>query len=233
MKTINYLFLILFFTIISSCSSTKILKFEKQKDDIFTTPTLKEFLDTNKNPKVVLRVNDASYTVTEGENVDYLYNAIENQLLASGFVVRDRQLFNQIIGNDDNNIDYSKLKEKSDTDLIIELTKIDPRVVYQTNKFYTKDNEERVEKYTKRERFGANVEFKVILIESNEFAGIYKFNYAPCEDGCIISKSRTQLAQEMKERKKKTKEGYEGVERDTLELFMKDATRKLVKEMRK
>ncbi len=29
---------------------------------------------------------------------DYLYSVIENQLLASGFIVRDRQLFNQSYG---------------------------------------------------------------------------------------------------------------------------------------
>ena len=77
------------------------MKFTKTPDEIVTTPSLKQFLANNKSPKVVLRVNAASYSVTKDENVDYLYNAIENQLLASGFVVRDRQLFNQIIGNDD------------------------------------------------------------------------------------------------------------------------------------
>ena len=233
MKTFKFLFLILFSISITGCSTTKILKFEKTQDDIVTTPTLKEFLNSNKNPKVVLRVNDASYTVTEDENVDYLYNAIENQLLSSGYVVRDRQLFNQIIGNNDNNIDYEKLKEKSDTDLIIELTKIDPQVLYSTNKYYTKDGVEKVAKYNNEERYGATIEFKVIMIESNEFAGIYKFNYTPCEDGCVISKSNKQLAQEMRERRKKSAEGYEGVERDDLEIFIRNATKQLVAEMRK
>ena len=229
-KIIVVLLLAISFT---SCSSTKILKFEKAQDDIVTTPTLTNFLSKNKSPKVVLRVNDASYTVTEDENVDYLYNAIENQLLASGFIVRDRQLFNQIIGNDDNNIDYEKLKEKSDTDLIIELTKIDPRVLYTTNKYYTKDQEEKVDKYNTNERYGASIEFKVILIESNEFAGIYKFNYTPCVEGCVISKSMKERMEEMRERREEEAEGYEGVERDELEVFIKNATQQLVAEMRK
>jgi hypothetical protein len=29
----------------------------------------------------------------------------------------------------------------------------------------------------------------VILIENNEYAGLYKFNYTPCVDGCVISLS--------------------------------------------
>lgn len=233
MKTIKLLIVLLFSISITSCSSTKILKFDKQQDDIFTTPTLTKFLDGNKNPKVVLRVSDASTTVTENENNDYLYNAIENQLLASGFVVRDRQLFNQIIGNDDNNIDYEKLKQKSDTDLIIELTKIDPKIMYSTNKYYTKDGEEKVERSEDHIDYGASVEFKVILIESNEFAGIYKFNYTPCTEGCVLSKSMKEKMEEIREKRFEEEEAYEGVEQNELENFIKDATKKLVAEMRK
>lgn len=231
MKTIKFFSVLLCLISITSCSSTKILKFDKQQDDIVTTPTLTNFLDSNKNPKVVLRVNDASYTVTEGENVDYLYNAIENQLLASGFVVRDRQLFNQIIGNDDNNIDYEKLKQKSDTDLIIELTKLNPKIIYSTNKYYTKEGVEKIESSDDHIDYGASVEFKVILIESNEFAGVYKFNYTPCTEGCVISKSMKEKMEDIRE--KRFEKGYEGVEQDELEIFMKDATKKLVAEMRK
>ncbi len=216
-----------------SCSSTKTLKFSKKADDIVTTQTLKDFLVNNKSPKVVLRVSESSYTVTEDENADYLYNAIENQLLSSGFVVRDRQLFNQIVGNDDNNIDYQKLKEKSDTDLIIELTKIDSKILYETNKYYDKNDSEKVEKYGTRKRYGASVEFKIVLINSNEFAGIYKFNYTPCVEGCVISKSFKDVKKELKLFKKKGSNPYEGVEKDVLEDFIKNATRQLVTEMRK
>jgi hypothetical protein len=232
MKTTNLVIYFLIILISASCSSTKILKFAKTQDNIVTTPSLKEFLDKNKNPKVVLRVSDASYTVTEGENIDYLYNAIENQLLASGFKVRDRQLFNQIIGNDDNTIDYEKLKAKSDTDLIIELTKLDPQILYETNKYYTNEGEEKVEKYTKRQRYGASIEFKIVLIESNEFAGIYKFNYTPCVEGCVISKSLKETMKEQKKKKKDGPEGYEGMELNELESFIKEATKQLVAEMR-
>ncbi|MBB6680498.1 hypothetical protein H4O20_03490 [Aequorivita sp. 609] len=218
---------------VTSCSTTKTLKFTQKSDDIVKTESLKQFLTENKKPKVVLRVNESSMTVTEGENNDYIYNAIENQLLASGFIVRDRQLFNQIIANDENNIDYQKLKEKSDTDLIIELVKLNPQILYETNKYYDKNDREKVENAFTYKKYGASVEFKVVMINSNEFAGVYKFNYTPCVSGCVISKS---LSEYRKERKNKLKEGvkaYEGVERDELELFIKDATEKLVLEMRK
>ncbi len=228
----NYFLLSLTFLILTNCSSTKTLKFSQKADDVIRTESLREFLQENKKPKVVLRVNESSMNVTEGENNDYLFNAIENQLLPSGFVVRDRQLFNQIIGNDENNIDYQQLREKSDTDLIIELTKLDHQVLYETNKYYDKKNRERIVPSYAYQKYGASVEFKVVLINSNEFAGVYKFNYTPCVDGCIISKSLSELQRERKKKMQEDEKGYEGVERNELEIFIKNATQKLVTEMR-
>jgi hypothetical protein len=234
MKTQKLFLFLTFIIVLISCSTTKNLKFTQKSDDIVTTQSLKSFLMTTKNPKVVLRVNESSVNVTEDENNDYLYNAIENQLLASGFIVRDRQLFNQIIGNEENNIDYKQLKEKSDTDLIIELTKLDPKIVYETNKYFDKNDTEKVEKSYTYKRYGASVEFKVVMIKSNEFAGVYKFNYTPCSsgNGCSISKSLSELQKERKKKLNRKQEAYEGVERNELEIFIKDATKKLVDEMR-
>lgn len=215
-----------------SCSSTKTLKFSKKTDEVIKTESLKQFLANTKSPKVVLRVNNSSKTVTEDENIDYLYNVIENQLLASGFILRDRQLFNQIIGNKSNTKDYEILKDKSDTDLIIELTKLDPSVKYSTNKYYNKKNQQKIEPNYTYKRYGASVEFKVILISSNEFAGIYKFNYTPCINGCIISKSTKELIKDLKRKKKEESKAYEGVEKDILEIFINNATKQLVSEMR-
>lgn len=216
------------------CSTTKTVRFTKKQDDIIKTESLKSFLDQTKNPKVVLRVSDASFTVTEDENIDYLFNTIENQLLASGFIVRDRQLFNQIIENDDNTIDYEVLKNKSDTDLIIELIKLDPKVIYRTNKYYDKNNAQKVETDIEKYKwYGASVEFKVVLINSNEFAGVYKFNYTPCVEGCMIKKSLKELEKERKRKEEEKKKGYEGVEKNELESFIKQATIQLVEKMRK
>jgi len=229
---LRFIPIILSLAFFASCSSTKTIKFSDKQNDVFTTPTLKEFLAVNKSPKVVLRVPSNFQNATDQENIDYLYSSIENQLLASGFVVRDRQLFNQIVGNNNNNIDYEKIREKSDTELIIELTKLDPSVLYKTNTYYTKSDKEKTETEGEHERFGASVEFKVVLIKNNEYAGMYKFNYTPCTTGCIISKSFKDIRKELKKLAKEDVEPYEGVEIDVLEDFIKGATRKLVAEMR-
>ncbi len=211
-----------------SCSSTKIIKFTEKSDEITTTNSLKSYLRANPNPKIVLRTSETAQKITDNEQSDYLYNAIENELLKNGFIVRDRQLFNQIVTNNENNNNYINLKEKSDTDLIIELIKLDPSVAYTTNKYYDSNGKERTESLTDRKKYGATIEFKIIMIDSNEFAGIYKFNYTPCVEGCVVTGLKRYTRRELD-----NLSSYEGVEFDELEEFVKNATRKLVYEMRK
>jgi hypothetical protein len=228
-KVIYFLLL----TTIYSCGVSKSIKFTQKKDEIVNTESLKKFLKNNERPKVVLRVNFQNSSVTKTENVDYLFNVIESQLLKNNFIVRDRQLFEQIIKSNDINFNYNKLKEKSDTDLIIELTKLDTDVTYETNKYFDKNNQEKVEQIEKYQRPGAIVEFKVILVKTNELAGIYKFNYTPCLEGCIVSETvwEKDKREEMEGTRKEN--GYEGIEKSILNEFIKNATIKLVNEMKK
>lgn len=229
-----YFFIVTVGFFLTSCTSTKTIKFTQKPNEVQTTDVLSAFLSKSKNPKVVLRVKETSNNVTDKENNDYLYNAIENQLMASGFVVRDRQLFNQIIGNNENNLNYENLNKKSDTDLIIELTKLDRSVLYETNKYYDAKGNEKADQFNGPfKEYGATVEFKVVLIKNNQFAGLYDFNYTPCIDGCTVAMSLKEISENMRKRKKMGVQIYEGVEKNALEEFIKSATRNLVQEMRK
>lgn len=220
-----------------SCSSTKIIEFSEKPDDIHTTESLRKFLNINKNPKVVLRVSNSVLQETKNlrdeDSYDYLYNIIENQLLKSGFQVRDRQLFEQITGNDLNTLDYENIKTKSDTELIIEISRFEPDVLYKTNVYTNKKGKSKVEEHGNYEKYGAIVEFKIVLITKNEFAGSYSFNYTPCTSGCVIEQSISDRNKQLKKMRKKGVEPYRGTERDELEEFMIDASNKLVIEMRK
>ncbi|WP_430468492.1 hypothetical protein [Winogradskyella ouciana] len=212
-------------------STMRTVKFSPKNDEITTTPSLKQYLANNPNPKIVLRTSSRLNTdnVTEKEQNNYLYNTIESEFLKSGFIVRDRQLFEKIITNTDNNNNYVNLKEKSDTDLIIELTNLDRSIVYQTNKYYDNNGEEKTSSILEnRNYYGATIEFKVIMINTNEFAGIYKFNYVPCVNGCEFRPASRPTKRELEETKP-----YEAVEEDTLIEFVRSATNQLVSEMRK
>lgn len=213
-------------------STVRTVKFSPKNDEITTTPSLKEYLSTNPNPKIVLRTNSRLITdnVTEKEQNNYLFNAIESELLKSGFVVRDRQLFDKILTNSDNNKDYENLQQKSDTDLIIELTNLDRSIVYQTNKYYDNNGREKTSTMlATKNYYGATIEFKVIMINTNEFAGIYKFNYVPCVNGCNYGPTKRPTKRELDEMKTQT---YEAVEEDKLIEFVKNATKQLISEMR-
>ena len=209
-------------------TSERIVKFTNKPDEITTTENLKKYLDGNPNPKIVLRTSAKKNEVTETENINYLYNVIESELLKNEFVVRDRQLFEKILADSDTNNNYKKLKEKSDTDLIIELTNLDRSIKYQTNKYYNSRGEEKTTSINNYVFAGATIEFKIIMIDSNQFAGIYKFNYVPCVDGCDVSKQNYNNKNESDNSKP-----YEIVDKNTLVDFVKIATNKLVIEMRK
>lgn len=220
-----------------NCSSIKLLKFPDQENEIFPSENLKTFLKNNKSPKIVLRTSinkeeiiQGGNKITETDNRNYLYDAIEKELLKQGFTVRDRQLFNQVVSNKENNVDYSKLKEKTDTDLIIELSKLDTEILYETNKYFTAKGKNGLLQYIYK-RYGAIVEFKVIIMSNNEFAGTYKFNYSPCS-----SISPCEINEDFDKKWKnilKGKEAYESIEKNQLENFIKNATKQLVESMRK
>lgn len=235
-KNCPLLFVLLVSILFLNCSGTKSIKFANQKDEIYPSENLKTFLKNNKSPKVVLRTPSAkaNITATETKNViensNYLYDAIEKELLKLGFTVRDRQLFNQVVLNNDNNTDYSKLTEKTDTELIIELSKLDSEVLYETNKYYTDKGTTGVLSYDYK-RYGATVEFKIILMKNNEFAGTYTFNYSPCsnEYPCIINESFNKKWKALQRGKTPT---YEVVEKSDMERFIREATAQLVESMR-
>lgn len=258
MKLTKLSILTLTILLITSCTTSKFIKFNDLEDEKYPSEKLKIFLKENKNPKVVVRINENKTKVITGNysennsayfgysngkskttgqsnfvekeiSYDYLYNAIEKELLKQNFIVRDRQLFSQVISNNENTLDYAKLKEKTDTDLIIEISKIDETIKYSTNKYYTGKGKEGILgfEYTK---YGAEVEFKVIIVRDNEFAGTYKFNYSPCNN-----ESPCQIDKDFKTRWKKIakgKIGYEIVEKNKFEQFIRNATRQLVESMR-
>jgi len=224
---------ILFITLIAiisvNCSSTKFVKFNEQGNDIYPSANLKTFLKENKSPKIVLRIQKVKAEPADNEGNNFLYDAIEKELLMQGFTVRDRQLFNQVISNSDGNSDYIRLKSKTDTDLIIEISKMDSKVLYHTNRYITDKGKDGVLDYNYK-RYGAVVEFKIVIISNNEFAGTYTYNYTPCNE-----KYPCQIDDSFKRKWKavqKGKRGYEEIDKSALEEFVREATKAMVASMR-
>jgi hypothetical protein len=162
------------------------VQFSPAPKDTYTSDNLKQFLKTTKQPKIVLRALDSysSFSVVRNEKISFqsLYNDIEKELMKSGFIVRDRKLFESTFGQYDVQ-DGKMIKKKFDTDLILELVNIS-NVDFATNKFQTSKGSEKVLTNGQIKMSGARAEFRVILLNENQIAGSYKFNYAPCTQGC-------------------------------------------------
>lgn len=229
-KLLYFIFVTLLF---SSCSPTsRIIKFPKKGDEVFANNNLKEFFKKNKSPNIVLRVPNTddkatSNTIVSKDN-NVLYNAIEKELLRQGFSVRDRGLFNEII-NKSGSTDYSKIKDLTNTDLILEVVNIDPAVIYTTNKVTVLKKKRQTEELSTIDykRYGASVEYRLIMVNNNEIAGTYKYNYQPCPDGCALgsfsfSGKRNNYQVVLKET----------VSVNTLEEFIKLCTQDLIKSFR-
>ena len=215
------------------CSSeTKIIKFPKRADDIYANSNLKEFLKADINPSIVLRVPNSADKATSNTNLNQdnnvLYNAIEKELLKQGYSVRDRGLFNEII-NKSGSTDYSKIKDLTNTDLILEVVNIDSKVIYSTNKVSVskkKKSSEQIGNIDYR-RYGASVEFRIVMVRNNEIAGTYKYHYQPCPGGCELASFKFSG-----KKGNKQVELRETVSVNTLEEFITLCTRDLIKSFR-
>lgn len=217
----------------AGCSAGKqIIKFSTVPDETYANPNLKDFFKNNRNPNIVLRVpnnNDkATSNTSTNKNNDVLYNTIEKELLKENFSVRDRGLFNELLSKSQT-ADYSRIKELTNTDIILEVVNIDASVIYTTNQVTTvtaKKEVANIGSFDYKEK-GASVEYKIILVKNNEIAGTYKFNYKPCPDGCELTTFKI-----IGKKNNKKVELKETVEINTLEEFMKITTKKLIASFR-
>lgn len=220
---------IIAFAALASCSPvTKIIKYPTREKEIIANKNLTGFFNTNKSPNIVLRVPNTSDKATSNTSTstdnNILYNAIEKEFLRQGYSVRDRGLFNEII-NKSGSTDYSKIKDLTNTDLILEVVNIDPKVVYSTNKITLigkKKNTEQIG-YVDYKRYGASVEFRLIMVKNNEIAGSYKYNYKPCREGCEIGTFNFKTKGNHRE-----VELRESVSVNLLEEFIKGSTQDLI-----
>ncbi|WP_109694646.1 hypothetical protein [Chitinophaga deserti] len=212
--------------LISACSTQKFVSFETPKSETFSTDKLKSFLRSTPNPKVVLRVPNAQDNTTEEDGNTYIYNTIEKELLKNQFVVRDRALFNEVIKKSGDKVNYAELKSKTDTDIILELSNLQTDVEYRTNQYYTRKGKKSLFGKGDIVVKGAKVDFKVVLIIDNEYAGNYNFNYTPCLTGCEVYEAKR--GPKFRISGKSAKQPYQVVSQRELESFFADATNRLI-----
>ncbi|WP_128548727.1 hypothetical protein [Larkinella soli] len=191
---------------LTGCTSNKaVVRFAARPPELYSKKSLAQFLKNSPNPKIVLRASlyekaapgnpvaaredrDSRSGAVPSETETIVCNAIEKQLFRAGFNVRDRTLFNEVLRKA-GDIDYTTVNGLTDTDLILELVKLNTRIPYITSKYYQQKKSGEVEKEIPDPKnnitlYGGQVEFKLIHIRTNQVLGSYLFNYVPCLEGC-------------------------------------------------
>jgi len=218
------------------------VRLTNRQPEVFTSNSLKGLLQRTQKPSIVLRIPvETSKATTETRfPLSTVYNAIEKELLKGGFTVRDRVLFNELLAKSQTN-DYSKIKELTNTDLILEVVDFNTSVEYLTNKYYTTSKRGKIKESTLErgqiKLYGASTEFKVIIVNSNEISGNYKFNYTPCSsalDNCeyIIDDNGKLYINTASGKNKKVVQPYEFIESSFMENFMAQSTRDLINQLK-
>ena len=206
------------------------VKLTEKKDETFTKPSLITYLNQTKSPTIVLRVPLQVDKLLEENRYSksQVYNTIEKELAKAEFIVRDRALYQKVL---DQNVstDYSKIKELTDTDLILELVSADDEK-YNTNQYTNKRGKSKITDGPMT-IFGKQVEFKLIKVKENDLVGSYTFHFTPCVNGCLYNIDHFGSLYNISNTSKVIKP-YEFVTQDRLEEFYKNCAKLLIKELR-
>lgn len=244
MKKQLMLFMVIIIVVLASSCRVKrgYVKYAKKSDELIATERIKSFIKQSPSPSIVLRVPQAAESATQSDQNNYVYSAIEKELVLAGFKLKDRGLFNQVIKSQVS-LDYSKITELTGTDLILELVKVDTKIPYSTNRAYTREDREQILKNINYTRYGASIEFKLTLVKNNEYGGSYSFNYTPCttkNENCTCKVAYTRSKRfypdfirnfcgiEKRKIKKGTPSVYESVPQDEFEIFVRNGVKKVI-----
>ncbi len=207
------------------------IRLSPKKEEIFTKSSLIGYLSETKSPTIVLRVPQQVDRLLEENRYSksQIYNTIEKELAKADFIVRDRALYQKVL---DQNVstDYSKIKELTETDLILELVSSDEEKYY-TNQYTNTRGKPKITQGSMTIS-GQKVEFKLIKVKENDLVGSYTFHFTPCINGCVYNIDPFGNLYNLSTANKIVKP-YEFVSSDRLEEFYKDCAKLLIKELRR
>lgn len=247
MKKLFFITSVIAIITLSSCGIKEgYLKFNQIPDELIAPEKIRAFLKQNPNPSIVLRVPQTTAGATQSDPNNHLYIAIEKELVLQGFNLKDRGLFNQVL-NSQKDLDYSKITDLTGTDLILELIKVDTKIPFNTNKAYTKKDVEVILKDINYLRYGASIEFKLIMVKNNEHGGSYTFTLTPCtelNDDCnckvpykfgekFYPESYVTICKlNQVKQNNAPPTAYESIPQNVIENFVRDGVKKVVEAIR-
>ena len=183
------LFLI-FFILLGSAVQSKVagkVYFNGRNDDLYSKKSLTELTKSNKSISIVVRdlISSSVRTISGTNPSSNLIAKLESTFTKNNFTVRDRALFEKSL-NSSGTTDYSKIKELTNTDLILEVVGIS-NYPYVTNQYKSKNGQDKVAR-NQLSYNGTKLELRIIKIKDNDIVGTYTFYNTPCVNGCDVYK---------------------------------------------
>jgi hypothetical protein len=176
--------LLLLAAIVMSCASFNLgtIKPNTVSSEIVLTPELKKLLQETPKPKIVIRVPNPPANVTEADRFNRYINVIEKMFVQEGYTVRDRALLQNVMGA--GNVDYKSLKEKIDTDLIIDILALNFEGSIPVHTFFnktTQKDESFATDQTYIECGYASLECRVTIVDRGQLGGLFTLRTSPAD----------------------------------------------------
>ncbi len=186
--------------------------FESSRSENFTNEQLTNLMkQPGYMPSIVVRnISNSTTSVSNNSNTHRLCSILEMGLAKNQMDVRDRGLFDNVLASMKNGggiVDYSKIYEATQVDLLMEISSYDLSIPFKVDKYYIGNNgyffpeEERIVQGQKQKYIptytlrGMSITIKVIMLQNNLIGGTYSFTYVPCsaEEGGALVTSLTPL----------------------------------------
>jgi hypothetical protein len=186
----SLLFTIAFLYASASTKNIGTVTFNTKEDDLFSKDVLIQLTQSKKSPSILIRnLNSSNFlTVSQANPSSVLVSTMERELVKNNFTVRDRTLFDKTYSQAQGTMDYSKMSELTNTDLIMEVVGFS-RVTYTTNIYMNKSNDQKTLPSPHNiTSTGMQIDLKIIQVKTNEIVGTYTFYEKPCGAGCELYK---------------------------------------------
>jgi hypothetical protein len=185
MRFVKIAIVVLLTAILSSCAGFYIGNVKpnvEANNEIVITPELKALLQAIPKPKIVIRVSNPPTSVTEAEKFNSYINEIEKVFLQKGYTVRDRALLENLMRG--GNIDYKGIKDKIDTDLIIDILALNFDKSIQARTFFNKTTQKEepfATELTYVECGIATLECRLTIVDRGQLGGLFTLRTSPCD----------------------------------------------------
>jgi hypothetical protein len=167
-------------------------------NEIVLTPELKTLLVETPKPKIVIRVQNPPANVTEAEKFNSYINQIEKVFIQNGYIVRDRALLENLMRS--GNLDYKSIKDKIDTDLIIDILGLEFDIPNPVKTFFN-ETTQKEEPFATPLNFvdclKAKLECRLTIVDKGQLGGLMTIFASRCDSEnlqIIVNGYRQQMA---------------------------------------